>query len=246
VASAGGGGSGLAGTATTLPATSPTFTTTAPDTTPDTTIEELVTTEPEPPEPTTTTRPQPPKSLRLPWTLKGRGAMQLPPFTAAGSWRLAWSYDCRKAEFSSGFDLDVEPGGEPVMKSGTSQSGSESYQGGTSVINVRPSDGACRWSLRATGTPGAPNRRVPFTLSGSGSSTTAPFIVHGGWDITWSYRCSDPLFGDFKVNVHPDRAYAILDTDGKGSGVEHFDTGGTNFLEVIPGDGCSWTLKVTD
>ena len=69
---------------------------------------------------------------------------------------------------------------------------------------------------------------------------------HRGWDITWSYRCSDPLFGDFKVNVHPDRTYAILDTDGRGSGVEHFDAGGTNFLEVKPGDGCSWTLKVSD
>jgi hypothetical protein len=106
VASAGGdGGGGQAATATTLPATFPTFFTTAPDTT----VEEIVTTEPEPP---TTTTPRPPKSLRLPFTLKGRGTMQLPPFTAAGSWRLAWSYDCRKAEFSTGFDLQVEPGGE--------------------------------------------------------------------------------------------------------------------------------------
>jgi hypothetical protein len=171
--------------------------------------------------------------------------MQLPPFTAAGSWHLAWSYDCRKAEYSTGFDLDVEPGGESVTKFGTSQSGSETYRAGTSQIRVRPSDQACRWSLRATGTPGAPNRRVPFTLSGSGSTTTAPFTVHGGWDITWSYRCSDALFGDFQVNVHPGLEYAIHDFDGKGSGVEHFDTGGTYFLVVTPGSGCSWTLKVT-
>ena len=240
VASAGGDG-GQAGTATTLPATSPTFTTVAPDTT----IEEIVTTEPEPPEPTTTTQPQPPKSLRLPFTLKGRGTMQLPPFTAAGSWHLAWSYDCRKAEYSTGFDLEVAPGGESVMKFGTSQSGAETYRAGTSQIRVRPSDEACRWSLRATGTPGAPNRRVPFTLNGSGSTTTAPFTVHGGWDIAWSYRCSDELFGDFEVNVHPGLEYAIHDFDGKGSGVEHFDTGGTYFLVVAPGSGCSWTLKVT-
>jgi hypothetical protein len=127
----------------------------------------------------------------LPFTLKGRGTMQLPPFTAAGSWHLAWSYDCRKAEYSTGFDLEVEPGVGRVSKSGTSQSGSETYLGGTNLIHVRPSDEACRWSLRATGTPGAPNRRVPFTLSGSGSASTAPFTVHGGWDIKWSYRCSD-------------------------------------------------------
>jgi hypothetical protein len=188
---------------------------------------------------------RPPTSLRLPFTLKGRGEMQLPPFTAAGSWRLAWSYDCRKAEYFSSFILRVDPGVDSVYKSGTSQSGVEAYQAGTHALNVQTDD-ACRWSLRATGPPGARNLRVPFTLSGSRSATTAPFTVRGGWDIAWSYRCSgDALFGGFEVNVHPDRPYAIMDHDGGGSGVEHLDSGGTYFLQVAPEDGCSWTVKVT-
>ena len=45
--------------------------------------------------------------------------------------------------------------------------------------------------------------------------------------------------------MHPGLTYAIHDFAGKGSGVEHFDPGGTYFLEVEPCDGCSWTVKVT-
>jgi hypothetical protein len=246
VASAAGDG----GHARTAPTTPPTSLPAIPTVT-DTTVDEFVTTESEETlpslvEPTTTTLPEPPRSLRLPFTFNGRGDMQLPPFTAAGSWRLAWSYDCRKAEYSSGFALEVAPDGGSVNKYGTSQSGVEHYQAGAYALEVR-ADNACRWSLRATGPPGASNRRVPFTVSGSGQATTAPFTVHGGWDIHWSYRCpGDPLLGDFQLDVHPDRPLAVLDYGNGGDGVEHMDSGGTYFLVVAPDEECSWTVKVTD
>ena len=103
----------------------------------------------------------------------------------------------------------------------------ETYRAGTHALDVRPHEEACSWSLWPTGPPGATNRRIPFTLSGSRSATTAPFTIGNGRDITWSYRCpADALIGDFTVNVHPD-PFTIHDYDGRGSGVEHFDSGGT-------------------
>lgn len=199
-------------------------------------------------EPTATTRPWPPTTLRLPFRLRGTGPVDLPPFTAGGRWTLDWAYACPESALISSFGLDVEPEGGSLYKSGTSQHGTEQYSSGTHAIAVQAGEG-CTWSLAGSGRAGQATRVAPFTLTGTGAAVSAPFRVSGGWNVAWSYRCSgNALVGYLDVEVKPGFSPSIANDGSQGAGSQHFDTGGTYFFDInrILGEGCHWTLHVTD
>jgi hypothetical protein len=92
---------------------------------------------------------------------------------------------------------------------------------------------------------------VLLDLKGSGSNATQRFTVVGYWDLNWSYDCSDnhSVVGNFSVDVKSDVGM-VSDNQGvsqlgaKGSGVEHYHTGGVFYLEIS--SACKWTVQVQD
>ena len=96
----------------------------------------------------------------------------------------------------------------------------------------------------------APVPTAPQTLlklSGSGTKSTQKFTAGGDWDLNWSYDCSSFGYkGNFQVFVYNSDGSISFSNSGvnqlgmSDSGVEHYHSGGTFYLEV--NSECSWKL----
>lgn len=94
--------------------------------------------------------------------------------------------------------------------------------------------------------------QVLLDIQGSGSKSSQTFSAKRDWDLTWTYDCSSAFGGkgNFVVDVFnaADNSQnftnqGINQLGAKDSGVEHYHSGGTFYLEVLVG--CNWTLRAT-
>jgi len=95
----------------------------------------------------------------------------------------------------------------------------------------------------------APAPQVLLDLSGKGTKTTQKFTAGGDWDLNWSYDCTaNGGSGNFIVQIM--NGDGSLSTDNqmvnqlgsKDSGVEHYHTGGTFYLQ-IQSENCTWSVQ---
>jgi hypothetical protein len=92
-------------------------------------------------------------------------------------------------------------------------------------------------------TTAKPAGTVLLNIKGSGTKTTQKFSAKEDWDLRWSFDCANfGTEGNFIVDPTGDGFVTPVNQLGKrGSGVEHYHSGGTYYLEVI--SECDWTLK---
>lgn len=90
---------------------------------------------------------------------------------------------------------------------------------------------------------GKPAGTVLLSVKGSGTKTTQKFAAKSDWDLRWSYDCSNfGTQGNFIATpTGSDFLTPVNQLGNRDSGVEHYHSGGTYYLEVI--SECDWTLK---
>ena len=92
--------------------------------------------------------------------------------------------------------------------------------------------------------------KVLLSIKGSGTKTTQIFTAAAGWDLSYTYNCSDSGLpqGNFQVYVYNSNGSvslsnaAVNELGASGSDVEHYHSGGSFYLEV--NSECSWTVTV--
>jgi len=95
---------------------------------------------------------------------------------------------------------------------------------------------------------GQPNPQLIMDESGNGNSKTPSFTTSGGWEIDWSYDCSNlGHSATFQVTVYESASKSQVDIAAialgtKGAGVAFEDQGGTYYLQVI--SECNWHIMV--
>ena len=92
---------------------------------------------------------------------------------------------------------------------------------------------------------------VLFSQTGTGSETTAPFVVPAsakGWHVNWTYNCASVGgTGIFVVDVYQGTNLSFTDSGvdqlgGKGSGTQHYYDTGQFHLDIS--SVCGWKLQV--
>ena|SRR5579864_5377211 len=97
-------------------------------------------------------------------------------------------------------------------------------------------------------TTGQSNPQVIMDKSGSGNFKTPSFTTSGGWEIDWSYDCSNlGHSATFQVTVYESASNSQVDIAAialgtQGPGVAFEDQGGTYYLQVS--SECSWHVIV--
>jgi hypothetical protein len=95
-----------------------------------------------------------------------------------------------------------------------------------------------------------PSSGPVLSLSGSGTHNTETFTASGDWDLAWSYDCSAfGMAGNFIVYVYEGDVLSFTNLPVNqlgtgGSGVEHYHSGGTYYLQIV--SECSWKISVAD
>jgi hypothetical protein len=99
-------------------------------------------------------------------------------------------------------------------------------------------------------TTGQSNPKVIMDKTGSGINKTPSFTTSGGWEIDWSYDCTNlGQSGSFQISVYESASNARVDIaaialGAKGSDVAFEDQGGTYYLQVT--SECNWHVIVKD
>jgi len=129
--------------------------------------------------------------------------------------------------------------------------------GGTGATNLTQTQShqsvpAAKDNTNSQPTATTPPIQAPQTLldlAGSGTKSTQKFTAASDWDLNWSYDCSNFGYkGNFQVYIYGGDGTMSLQNVGvnqlgnKDSGVEHYHSGGTFYLEV--NSECDWTVNV--
>jgi hypothetical protein len=99
-------------------------------------------------------------------------------------------------------------------------------------------------------TTGQSNPTVVMDKGGSGNNKTPSFAISGGWEIDWSYDCTNlGHSATFQITVYESGSNAQVDIaaialGAKGPGVAFEDHGGTYYLQVT--SECNWRVIVKD
>jgi len=125
-----------------------------------------------------------------------------------------------------------------------------SSKSGTSVPATSDNSNANAGANSNTQATAGPTKapQALLNLTGSGTKSTQTFTAGGDWDLDWTYDCSNfGNQGNFQVMIYNkdgtmSTQLPVNQLGSKDSGVEHYHSGGSYYLEV--NSECSWTVNV--